>query len=756
LISPRLGVLAVQLSFILSQGSSILAIGFLTPAFAAAGLVLASIPIIIHILNRRRFKTVNWAAMNFLLQALRKNHRRLRFEQWLLLAVRCCVLLFLGLALARPMGCDQSSLANIAAQRSGLHVLVIDNSYSMAYEADRPDAKTHLDQAKILAKQLIDRLSAGGESVAIITAAHPATAIIQQPTFDLEGAKSAVDRIEQSYSDADVFGALQKALQIGRAEKNQSARNLYLFDDSTRSAWETPQADALAAMGKDLAGVYRLTHFNLAKPGQWNDAVLSVKPSENLVRSQFDNDFAATIRGFGNSNPATLQWTLDDQILPGGGAVQPQLNTPPQTQSQAQIKSGGLHVIAATLNGDDRLKIDDTRWRVVDVASELKVLIVEGEHGVGPLSGSGSFLQLALAPPSEEGSHLTSAHARTSSYVLPETISDLELGNKVLDDYRAILLAGVGQLSEPQADQLRAFVQQGGLLMIFMGEAVNANSYNQVLLPRGLMPGPLLRRMSVAGDEKPFNFDFKPYGSLHPLLSVFQNQEKTGLDTAQIFTYWQVELPQGTTAQRVLDYLPDEKGHRDPAITVHQLGDGRVVFFSTSAGAEWTTFPAKPAYVAMMHELLAGDVSSGDRWLNKIVGESLEIPPSVQLSAVPTLKDSRQMDVMLDTTQSADGRIVYRSKPLNRPGIYILTTGNRTIPVAVNVPDDNADIRPLDASAIRKSLGDVDVNLLDDQLPPPTKTQVAGNDFGWSVMVAVLAFVGLECFLAMKFGHYRR
>ena len=83
-----------------------LAIGFVTPAFFAAGLALASIPIIIHILNRRRYRVVDWAAMTFLLQALRKNRRRLRFEQWLLLAVRCCVLLFLGLALARPLGCQ--------------------------------------------------------------------------------------------------------------------------------------------------------------------------------------------------------------------------------------------------------------------------------------------------------------------------------------------------------------------------------------------------------------------------------------------------------------------------------------------------------------------------------------------------------------------------------------------------------------------------------------------------------------------------
>src|SRR4029077_497292 len=110
---------------------NILAFGFVSPAFMVAGAALASIPIIIHILNRRRFRTVQWAAMEFLLRALRKNRRRLRFEQWLLLLVRCCVLGFLGLALARPMGCDQTPLVSVAAQRSGLHVMVIDNSYSM-------------------------------------------------------------------------------------------------------------------------------------------------------------------------------------------------------------------------------------------------------------------------------------------------------------------------------------------------------------------------------------------------------------------------------------------------------------------------------------------------------------------------------------------------------------------------------------------------------------------------------------------------
>src|SRR4051812_40965014 len=177
-----------------------LAVGFVTPAFALAGLLVAGIPIVIHWLNRRRFKVVDWAAMTFLLQAMKKNRRRLKFESWLLLALRCLVLSLLGLALARPMGCEDSTLASLAGQRSGLHVIVIDNSYSMAYEADRPDAKTHLDQAKLLAKRLVDRLSPGNEAVMLVSAAKPATLVTPSPIYDLQMARSAIDRIEQSYA----------------------------------------------------------------------------------------------------------------------------------------------------------------------------------------------------------------------------------------------------------------------------------------------------------------------------------------------------------------------------------------------------------------------------------------------------------------------------------------------------------------------------------------------------------------------------
>jgi hypothetical protein len=737
----------------------LLAFGFLTWGFFWAGLGLVSVPILIHLLNRRRFKVVSWAAMEFLLRAMRKNRRRLRFEQWLLLATRCMLVFLLGLALARPLGCESGAMAQFG-RRTALNVFVVDNSYSMGYEARHPDAKTHLDQARKLVKAILSRPSSGGESVVLITAGRPATAVIARPQFDLEEAKAAVDRIEQSYGSTDLSGALELALKVGRDEVAQPNKNLYILTDATRSAWEGSQSQSIKQLGPDLARLYHVTHFDLAagQPQQWNASVLAIAPSSNLVTTKFQTDFKAVVKGFGSSHDGSLQWKLDDQVLEGGApSLHLDAATPDQTQSKARFTTGGPHVIAAQLSDGDRLPSDDTRWRVVDVASELKVLIVEGKRGINPLEGSGAFLSAALAPlhATDPGKPPTS-----DSYVSPELITDLELGNKVLTDYSAVILTGVGSLTPAQADAIARFVQQGGTLMLFMGDAVNKENYNSVLLPRNLLPGPLVKLMSVGTNEKPFFFDFKPNGNVHRFLDVFRNQENTGLDTAAIFNYWQVDPRPNLNVERVLNYLPPEgksvdKGE-DPAITVHSVGEGRVVFVSTSANPDWTSFPQKQAYLPLMHELLDGSVRSGDRWMNLEVGQPLEIPQTVRVTATPTLTDPTGAALVVDP-ENKGGVTLYHTQPLKKPGVYKLSLGGRQVPIAVNVPAaDEANVTTLADDSIRHALGDIEVSLQGADLPADALAGRQGNDFSWWCMMAVLGLLCVECFMAMKFGHYHR
>src|SRR3954454_13939451 len=97
------------------------------------GLLLASVPIIIHILNRRRFLTVDWPPMKYLKLTLKKNRKRIRFEQLLLLALRTLLVILLIFAVARPI-LSQSTLANFLPGKARTsHVIVIDDSLSMGY-----------------------------------------------------------------------------------------------------------------------------------------------------------------------------------------------------------------------------------------------------------------------------------------------------------------------------------------------------------------------------------------------------------------------------------------------------------------------------------------------------------------------------------------------------------------------------------------------------------------------------------------------
>src|SRR5262245_41019124 len=100
------------------------------PAILATGTLLVAAPIIIHLLNRRRFKVVDWAAMDFLLEADRRNRRRVRLENLIVLLLRCLAVLLLGLLLARPF--DSSGLlAKLTGAQKIEHIFVVDDSVSM-------------------------------------------------------------------------------------------------------------------------------------------------------------------------------------------------------------------------------------------------------------------------------------------------------------------------------------------------------------------------------------------------------------------------------------------------------------------------------------------------------------------------------------------------------------------------------------------------------------------------------------------------
>ena len=132
---------------------------FVNGGLAWAALLLISIPIIIHLINRRRFRRIDWAAMEFLLQALKKNRRRIRLESLILLALRILLIGLAGLALARPVLSGRGLAWLGGAFRSEEKIFILDDSFSMARrEADR----SAFDRASAALETQVRRLAERG------------------------------------------------------------------------------------------------------------------------------------------------------------------------------------------------------------------------------------------------------------------------------------------------------------------------------------------------------------------------------------------------------------------------------------------------------------------------------------------------------------------------------------------------------------------------------------------------------------------
>src|SRR5579872_3035211 len=101
---------------------------FLHPWYMVAGGALVSAPILIHLINRMRYRRVRWAAMEFLLKSQKRNRRRLIIEQLLLLLMRCALVLMAVMLVSRYLG---FSFAFLEPQNT-LHVVVVDDTLSMA------------------------------------------------------------------------------------------------------------------------------------------------------------------------------------------------------------------------------------------------------------------------------------------------------------------------------------------------------------------------------------------------------------------------------------------------------------------------------------------------------------------------------------------------------------------------------------------------------------------------------------------------
>jgi Mg-chelatase subunit ChlD len=667
-----------------------------SPWLAAAGVLLAGIPIVIHLLRRQRYQTRAWGAMRFVRQAARRRSRRTRLEALLLLAVRTMIILFVATALARPY--IEVTGASRVEESAVQHVIIVDTSASMAYTSG---GESRFEKAIDQAGRIVESARVGDAFNLLRIGGTEPLVIIRHPAYDAADVKREIARLQVSDERGRPLDALTAALELLSEDSGISEREVYLLTDLQASNWSLQSPAELQQVRETLSGISSRALISIIDIGESvaeNAAVIDVQGTVRRRTARTSAVVTATFRNYGQTQRPgqRVELLVDGQIhetrlvdLPANGETVINWDVPVSLESDA--------VVEVRLAADE-LHSDDSRWLVLPPARDYRVLLVDGEEShASSLPEASGFLKLALNP---RGPSATTSTAEARPMMLPSVISDGMLADVHLDEFDCVYLCNVALLTEREVGLLEQFVTQGGGLVIVLGDAVRTANYNELMCrdDRQLLPGRLL---GATGDLDStgggFRFEVDDYS--HPILTPFEGNETAGLLTTRIDRYVQTEESSDPATRVVLRYSSG-----DPAILERSCGDGRVLLVTTALDDHWGNWVLWPSFVPMMHELTryaaAGDFGRRQR----LVGEQIvrPIPAEMQDQARLILTSPDGASQVL-RVRFEDAAAQIMSPPLKTPGPYDLQISGPTganESYVVNIDPAESDLEKLDVKTL--------------------------------------------------------
>jgi Aerotolerance regulator N-terminal len=492
---------------------------FYHPWYMAAGGALVSSPILIHLINRMRFKRVRWAAMEFLLKSQKRNRRKLIIEQMILLLLRILLVLLAAFLVAR-------FVYGAGASRGATHVVIVDDTLSM-FDRDFDGPKesiayeTAIEQVKEVAKHAAEASSTQFFKVYLLSEMDGSpfydARLSDQSVQELD-AKFATKFRKPSLMHVRPLAALQKGRQmLGDAKANEGQKILHFVSDFRDRDWSTgAEADNMLVEMQTIveAGV-NLNLIDVAAPirnikvkavnHHNNVALVDLKADTRVAIEDADVEFTASIMNFGQAKESrfvevfingekdlTRDMMLED-LEPGkmkehkfslrfqrrarAGMEITEKDTLEERERKRRLEREQFNVrVTVTKKGkdDDSIIADNIRDTVIELRRRIPILVVDGNKPEYRGNGGDMF-------------HMLSFHEASKIYEAEERrLADLEKAD--LDLYPGIILLNVGEIPEAVVKKLRTYVDNGGSLTYFMGDEVKSDHYNTTLFKAGVFP----------------------------------------------------------------------------------------------------------------------------------------------------------------------------------------------------------------------------------------------------------------------------
>ena len=710
-----------------------------------AGVALAAIPVILHMVMRQKPKHIIFPALRLLKARQRQTTRRLRIRQWALLLSRMAVIALMALCLARPT-CNTTAPLGESNVPTAM-AIVVDTSLSMQWTDARN--RNRLEEAKDLARKLVKETPMTSQ-IFLIDSAEP----IETPPMSPATAEGRIKALELKAANRPLNGAIEAAYK-SVLKSDRPRREVYVLTDLAASslAIDQPiQKPQNADPAKEKASPVQLYLLRLNPPEPVNVGLrkLTFDASAAVVGEPLDIKLEIN-----NTGPATtriLELWLDGRKreqkaveLSANADQEMILKTPPLDAGR-----DGLHQGEIRIRDDDPMPFDNTASFTVLVRPPVKVLVVTD------LEQDALFLAEALDP--VKGDNGGQAAVSRPFRVEVLRVGQLEERLRRADDRpQAVILNNLTQVPEPVWTQLNLSVRSGLGLAVALGDRAKPDSYSSPLA-RQLLPADPIDRVEAKPAEA---FALTKPDTSHPIFAQYADELRTELTTVPVFKYEKVGKSQG-----VRELLQISDGQ--PALLeriFEATVPGRVLLWTTplarrpasSDAAAWNDFPRSWSFVQIVNRMTAYLADSADDTTVVEAGQDISLPfdasKSFSAAVVKGPGDRPGERRVIDPKETR--LIVTNPDTLGHWGVAFTGPNNvsRSTGFSVNPPAAESQIRTIAAEQLDTLFGKGGYALAQDPASLEKAVGLArvGVEFFPWLMLLLLLVLTLENYLANKF-----
>ena len=691
-----------------------------------------AVPIIIHLLYRKHRRQTDWAAMELLRRALVTRSGQVKIEDLVILLLRCLALALLALALLR-ITLDSNSV--LADEKIGM-VVAIDASYSMNH-----GEFSRFDSAIDKAREIFGQTAKEGDPVSLVLMSSRPEVLLRSARYDpatvteiLDGLDSAGPNSLNLETNIELLDELVKELKT-------PGKECFLITDSQEMDWaELPQRTRNTLEQLQEEKNVNIFIVPASNEGEDNLAIESLNYTWGSLRKSGEARFTALVRNTGRSSEegATLEFSVDGNLTKRVAVGSLAAGESRPLEFTTQFDKAGDVTLQAELSKDD-LADDNVRHAVARIRPGIRVLFLEGdiENTAGNRGGS-YYAKAALRPQdsdSEEG-------------VVVNEIDPADFGLEKLNAFDVVIMNNVLSVSSDTAKRLKRFVNEGGGLIVFAGDRVEASEYNQSLGDgeggEGILPAQL---GAIATSENEEGWALEASKSGHLLARLTARYPEKLLDAIRITR--QIEA---TPAENSETLITSQSGN--PVLLSRSTGSGTVLLFTTTANQRWNNLPREPLYAILLQQAVTMLTSDPGR-LQLTVGTDASLPLAKRETGEFVALRTPGAENAEDVRVTQDGDQLVAEVSLTEHGIYEIEAEDDKpgMVVAANVNARESNVRVVEGAALANSLDDTGVKVLNraGSMADAIQAERRGSELSSRLLLAaIIAFI-LQSVLARRF-----